>query len=150
MPCDDGRMTSETEGRRFVPTGSISIGMTDTDELVGWLRAQLDEDERVAREAGYRASAWPLGDTWWLEGVEHNVVGAEEAYCYPHNAAHIARWDPARVLAEVDAKRRIIEDAEFWMWNDDRGGPDPMSASALRLLALPYADRPGYREQWRP
>ncbi|MFD3574750.1 DUF6221 family protein [Streptomyces sp. NPDC058644] len=23
-------------------------------------------------------------------------------------------------------------------------------ARRLRLLALPYADRPGYREQWRP
>lgn len=50
-----------------------------------------------------------------------------------------------RVLAECEAKRRIVEHCE----------PDPLTKSpgdeyVLRLLALPYADRPGYREEWRP
>jgi len=61
-------------------------------------------------------------------------------------------------LAEVDAKRRIIDlhddvsggcrtcmDAE--LSND---GPDAAAwpCPTLRLLALPYADHPGYREEW--
>lgn len=28
--------------------------------------------------------------------------------------------------------------------------PTPAPCSTLRLLALPYSDRPGYREEWRP
>jgi hypothetical protein len=31
-----------------------------------------------------------------------------------------------------------------------RFGDDPPTAPMLRFLALPYADRPGYREEWRP
>jgi hypothetical protein len=81
-------------------------------------------------------------------------------------AGHVVRHDPARVLAEVEAKRRIVESAAEIM---DRGafpegvsdGRDPdevesdegLAALAeyhLRLLALPYADHPDYREEWRP
>jgi hypothetical protein len=78
-------------------------------------------------------------------------------------AEHIARWDPARVLAEVDAKRRIldevVEDAtglDMSVDLDRRTRPrdevtEPYLGDVLvRLLALPYADRPGYREEWRP
>jgi hypothetical protein len=94
-------------------------------------------------------------------------------------ADHIARWDPARVLAECTAKRRIVE------WHTGRDGcceerlgplvvdPDPtvsVSANAwgdlvarrsighqqrigcvtLLLLAAPYADHPDFRQEWRP
>ena len=55
-----------------------------------------------------------------------------------------------RVLAECESKRRIITLC----------GVDPLQPGALllrvqtdavvRLLALPYADHPDYREQWRP
>ena len=37
--------------------------MSDTAELVPWLRAQLDEDERIARAAGY-----PDPERWVAEG----------------------------------------------------------------------------------
>ena len=49
-------------------------------------------------------------------------------------------------LAECEAKRRIVESyvAEFgpgdWLVDHD----------VLRLLALPYADHPDYRQKWRP
>jgi hypothetical protein len=42
----------------------------------------------------------------------------------------------ARLLREVDAKRRVLE---RW-WNE----PD-----VLKILALTYADRPGCRDEWR-
>ncbi|WP_199562112.1 DUF6221 family protein [Micromonospora deserti] len=130
-----------------------------TDELVTWLRAQLDDDERIAREAGYRAIAWPANGTWHLEGVEHYVVGEEEAFCHPHNVEHIARHDPARVLAEVDAKRRILDFLSVAQIDVSRPGQPPefvpgeappIAHPVLRLLALPYAGRPGYRDEWRP
>jgi hypothetical protein len=80
-------------------------------------------------------------------------------------AQHIARWDPARVLAECDAKRRIIElfrettegedgisdDADFLRQMDEIAtGRWEALRSVIRLLALPYADHPDYREEWRP
>ena len=81
-------------------------------------------------------------------------------------AAHIARWDPARVLAEVAAKREIIKvvlwyeakiDGEWGCCHSEDSigegncpGRQPNDIEVLRLLALPYADRPGYRESWRP
>jgi hypothetical protein len=64
-----------------------------------------------------------------------------------------------RVLAECEAKRRIVElhttvDGAIYPTCDccglygeaDVDWPCP----TLRLLALPYADRPGYRAEWRP
>jgi hypothetical protein len=53
---------------------------------------------------------------------------------------------PARVLREIDAKRQIVERYAWLREHGDTGG----TAWVLPLLALPYADRPGYREEWRP
>ena len=79
----------------------------------------------------------------------------------------------ARVLAECEAKRRIVEvfvagdgrakaewqDYSDWLegkGTDERptfAGPDPKLlpglTAALRLLALPYADHPDFRDEWR-
>jgi uncharacterized protein DUF6221 len=76
---------------------------------------------------------------------------------------HIARWDPARVLAEVEqerrdieAKRRILDwltrvdeymDRDDMSWHRLGGAID--TDDAVRLLAQPYAGRPGFREEWR-
>jgi hypothetical protein len=48
------------------------------------------------------------------------------------------------VLAECEAKRRIVECAT----NMHTSGPD--WDEACRFLALPYADHPDYREEWKP
>jgi hypothetical protein len=114
------------------------------DDLATWYRAQLDEDERVAREA---EGGWiTLGP----DPERANSVGR-----------HAARWDPARVLAEVDAKRRIIrlyvnakaayDAGSISLRNrtQDEAAEDVLGV-ALRALALPYVDRPGYREEWKP
>ncbi|MFH8792220.1 DUF6221 family protein [Streptomyces sp. NPDC017941] len=74
---------------------------------------------------------------------------------------HAAKWDPARVLREIDAKRQILRDlknAEVTLAAAGSEGTvhDLMTGAAntlrrtVRLLAAPYADRPGYREEWRP
>ncbi|WP_435872931.1 DUF6221 family protein [Micromonospora haikouensis] len=71
--------------------------------------------------------------------------------------AHVLRWSPARVLAEVDAKRRILDFYRADVIDVSKaGGPPewvhgtvPVEAhTVLRLLALPYADRPGYQGMW--
>jgi hypothetical protein len=77
------------------------------------------------------------------------------------DAVHIARWDPARVLAECEAKRRIVEAADeatgldMTVDSERLVGPRDLVADPylgdvmLRLLAMPYADHPDYAEEWR-
>lgn len=79
-----------------------------TDDLVAFLRARLDEDERVALDA------LPLGH-WEVRG-RHHVYKANGPPSLPPvasyaigEAEHIARHDPARVLADVAAKRAIVD-----------------------------------------
>ncbi|MFB8393670.1 DUF6221 family protein [Streptomyces yangpuensis] len=126
------------------------------DDLVQFLRARLDEDEQTARAAG---------GTWWappdLPGQVHDSGGINIEAKLPSFAAHIARHDPARVLAEVDAKRQILrrlEGAESTLGAAEKGTVphDLMTGAvnswrdAVRLLALPYADHPDYRQEWKP
>lgn len=121
-------------------------------ELVGFLRARLDEDEQVARASEQRpwlhaSTAPPSGWVYVESGRDavHEVARVRVA----GNAEHIARHDPARVLREVEVKRQLLEAVEEYL-HDHEDGPDPMSAITLRLLALPYANHPDYDESWRP
>jgi hypothetical protein len=81
------------------------------DDLVAWLRAQLDDDERVASRISESQRTWNTAGGWPETGPDTVMAAggpvAEEVDEF--DAEHIARWDPARVLAEVDAKRRIID-----------------------------------------
>jgi hypothetical protein len=119
-----------------------------TQTLVQFLHAQLDEDERIAREA-------PPGP-WYIGGAVDPTKPCQ-VNTFPDLrlvadglnwlvAEHIAAHNPARVLREIDAKRRIVDRYEWLREHGDTGG----TAWVLPLLALPYADRPGYREEWRP
>lgn len=106
--------------------------MPDAPDLARWLQAQVAEEEAVLRgpvpttRVGHRPSCIYEGGH---EGTLFCDCGAVE-----------------RRLDECEAKRRIIALREHildapagWMYD-----------AVLRLLALPYADRPGYREEWRP
>lgn len=91
----------------------------------------------------------------------------------PGLAEHIARHDPARILREVEAKRQIVDTYALTVQLRDEAAarikaagdtPDAndldtwdraqREAVILRdpvaLLALPYADHPDYRDDWRP
>lgn len=82
------------------------------DDLVTWLGEQLDEDERLASAC----PPWP----WHPNAEGDEVVAADEievttGYALSSNqqrvvVSHIARWDPARVLVEVEAKRYLLHD----------------------------------------
>jgi hypothetical protein len=131
------------------------------DDLVTWLREQIDEDEQVARRADHADPA-----PWCTEGHERDARVLTYTGGVFHGssgdmrlavAEHIARHDPARVLREVKAKRRILdgiasrldEDEDDHRWEGADAETDGMASTVLRLLALPYADRPGYRDEWR-
>lgn len=157
------------------------------DDLIAFYRARLDEDEQAARwavrESSFRERG--LGEEWEVvrTGPEmrelviqtrpkafrpHRVVGGLDPLLDETVAAHIARHDPARVLREVEAKRRILD--EHYVAQGTVGGQALMVCTrcsdyidrgeifkaeaapckTLKLLALPYADVDGYREEWKP
>lgn len=105
--------------------------MTTSDDLVVWLRAQLDQDEQIARAAHGRN--WLDDDEWVLDEDAHILEGQ------PSNTRHAARHDPAFAIADIRAKRRLLAEAK-------RAQTDYI----VRLLASAYADRDGYRNEWRP
>ena len=128
------------------------------DDLVTWLGAQLDEDERVAKQA--------TPGPWSVDLASGMVSGRLEGQRSVVGTTHFSRWDraficefnPARVLAEVEAKRAIL--AEYGAALDrKRRHPDDLAVAGDLLavvriirhhLALPYRDRPGYRPEWAP
>jgi len=122
-------------------------------DLITWLRAQLDEDERVAQKCA------AVGDFRWAESEDPTepdgrvVDGQGRVVVWDDGAnlsGHIARHDPARVLAEVAAKRQLIESMVESMVETMEGDYAPWNEDYLMVLALPYADQPGYLEEWRP
>lgn len=141
------------------------------DDLIAFLREQLKVDEQTAQKAdraGLNGVSPSEPQTWYLSGNEtvysdpHGValVTGVHGYLGEELGDHIVRHDPARVLADVDAKRRIIEEVHRDMRDLEDVyahasappyAPDHDNSDLLlRLLALPYAGRPGYREEWRP
>lgn len=133
------------------------------DDLIAFLCARIAEDEQRAQAccpvrwvvgpfgvqvdpAEIRDNKLAYGNLGYVAGSDPNELG----FAYRE---HIARHDPARVLAEVDAKRRIIAEYERFAAERRRmmGGWDPGDVSPiLAALALPYADQPGYRQEWKP
>lgn len=60
--------------------------------------------------------------------------------------------DPSRVLAECEAKRQIVRAWPIGVADSASHavGARAMKSHVLHLLALPYADHPDYREEWKP
>lgn len=148
------------------------------DYLRTWLLEQIAEDERVAREVsavelagaiipgtnGGVGPRWDAKDgmvfaegiTWdgTAEGFQGTMLwdARDRRETASFAAVHMARWDPARVLAECDAKRRIIEHLQevAGYVGEWCGRCSFDETPTLKLLALPYRDREGYREEWKP
>jgi hypothetical protein len=127
------------------PVGALSREDTAANDLVQWLRAQLDADEEQARAAAEELGGdWYYDDGFVLARREDDMVATgSQDFLEAERGRFIAAHDPARVLREIDAKRRILDTLH------EEGG-DRMFADIFRLLALPFADRPGYLEEWRP
>ncbi|MFD4658014.1 DUF6221 family protein [Kitasatospora sp. NPDC058444] len=152
---------------------------TDLDALAEFLSARIADDETIARDAGGRSWEWRhrgTGELWHPEpgaylagGGEYLGIGGNRhggaTLCgvtmTPHtDAVHIAHHDPARALADVAAKRRIIdrytsavadaaEDADGY-FDENRAEDARHLRPVLRLLALPYRDHPDYQPEWAP
>lgn len=147
---------------------------TSEPDLASWLLEQIAEDERLAQESiDMRGGSgeWSIAEErrvrWGDPSPNPEILAGgkpiaefNNEYGGPFHAWHAERWDPVRVLAECDAKRQIIDEHTVYQPppdvappvantdcpNCDMATPCPTS----RLLALPFADRPGYRQEWRP
>jgi hypothetical protein len=154
-------------------------------DIAEFLAAQLAEDETAIKAMGVEgAGRWwvgqrfdgsldPEGSTVFVDvrrsdGLGYIHLGTPGMFAGP-TAIHIARHDPARVLREVAAKRRVLArhrpaTGKDLGWSSyvgacfgcgtygefaDARTPDINDCPELRDLAAPYAERPGYKPAWR-
>lgn len=143
--------------------------MTD---IVEFIRARLDDDERIARKAAHSnggAAMWHRYDIRdelnnhttaavdiGLRGLlaSEGPHGTDEDPLLPAELTHIARHDPARVLREVAAKRRVLERHRLVI---DAEHPDLSPCARCRKvwpcpdlldLALVWSDHSDYDPAW--
>jgi hypothetical protein len=123
---------------------------TRTLTLADFLLARIAEDEEAAKEENslFLRNHGPGALLRELDGYGLHWMTSSVT-----TAAH--------VLAESEAKRRLIAFAEGTVASMDlqiqgEWGSGPIlpehdeALRMLRILALPYADHPDYREEWRP
>jgi hypothetical protein len=134
-----------------------------SDDLISWLNAQIDEDERRAKWAATVIEGkW---DSWEVVAQQlfaccDTVPRIDRVGQHLHYAA-----DPARTLREVEAKRRIVAihhpyehgvlyDSACHGCGFSGDLEDPITENVddcpmLRAIASVYSDRPGFKEEWR-
>lgn len=130
------------------------------DDLVRWLGEQLDADAARAEEAAaVRGGHWSAQSLqsgrreprhYVGASVEAGVACSDSEVLSGGGATvrHAAAHDPARVLRETDAKRLMVERyEEVRPYGGDVA--EEFRTYLLLLLAAPYADQPGFREEWR-
>ena len=114
--------------------------------LVEFLRARLDDEAaEIAKQPDGEGEfegigLWSSGDV--LSNTSYLII------------------NKSRALRDVEAKRRIVDLYEVAeLASDVTKGSDLNNAAsrlhrtygrAVRLLALPYADHPSFKEEWRP
>lgn len=159
-----------------------------TDDLIAFVRARLDDEEKAARLMNeYYPSPWDTADRGWMARVvadepDYREVTRLEQWNGMADGPdvpwlgdiinHIARHEPARILAQVEAARAMLDDllnephtsvddpfyscAVIAKGDEARfSGPCDCGRDArvyrrLCLLALPNSDHPEFREEWRP
>ena len=120
-----------------------------TMTLVEFLEARLAEDELIAGAAIEGAADWQALYTYRdvKDSDGRYVILADSRYPTVEQAAHIARYSPARILRQCDATRAIIAD---FLHLDALGDLSGRSAAenALRQLAMVHADHPDFTQEW--
>ena len=132
-------------------------------DLADFLLSRIDDDEDQARYAtpgpwqnvrvNERADGWNVG-ALGADGTQRDVAvdhgPSAEGACGGSDSTHIARWDPMRVLAECEAKRRIVEYCASQISVDEQKPEGTQDMTVLLLMALPYATHRDCRPEWRP
>lgn len=122
-------------------------------DLIDFLKARIDEDEAAAALVTTPIYACDGHDRQWDCIAQPHEKWADGTDRLPnHHATWTPIYEPARVLADVAAKRAIVDDC-----GQVFAGDQPVAAQAvwvagraLKRLAAVYADHPDYDERWRP
>lgn len=163
----------------FVGYTYLGVSMTTTTQtLTDFLLARIAEDETDARTAaGHTDGHWA---SWThrghVDGLRDLACGGERLAEPPTDIdEHIARHDPARVLAECAARRRIVElhalvphplnrkanpftgalEEPSFVCEECSGDDDPYvdqvnyPCETIKILASIYADHEDFRDEWR-
>jgi hypothetical protein len=141
--------------------------MTEPD-IVAFLTRCLDEDQQRA-EACAVPGGWQIRESdtqssaegeWTIFGVTAEGTIAEivgdgwegGGVWQQPDAEFIAANSPARVLADIAAKRQLLKvhagDHVCAGWEGESYFDDGDGCLTARLMAAPYADRPGYNPAW--
>lgn len=135
-------------------------------DIAAWLTAIWDEQEAAAEGNGtiawltFREADGSMRYTAVASGEpdDHWVIDGDERTDYA-SADVVLDWHA--VLARIAADRQILL-LHGVAWNAEvctichhyPDGETPERAAwpclTVRVLAVPYADRPGYQESWRP
>jgi hypothetical protein len=113
----------------------------ETWPLVEFLTAVLDKREAAATAGSYCSGWQPEAER--DESYHPHYPDPDWSWCDGCTASAASGQDADWTLRDVEAKRRIVELHCAYQPNEC---PD----LTLRLLALPDADQPGFREEWRP
>lgn len=149
-----------------------------SDDLVAFIEARLRGDQEAAEAID--VPDWRAASSWMRELIEplpsqKRLYDGRFPLITEEDVEHIARHDPARVLREVAAHRRLLADIVAQQhWLNDRyyrgcsafaealhpdlpdlptGRPCSCGRDAdverrLRLLAAIWSDSPGFRTEW--
>jgi len=137
--------------------------MTQTgDDLVQFLHARLNDDAAFMeaairlRESGAIVSSPEATEgAFALVDIVRNDPDTAAALSVFTRTGSRAPGEAERVLSEVAAKRKLLNAYATVADNDINEteyahGYANALGEAVRLIALPYADHPGYRQEWRP
>ena len=119
---------------------------TATLTLTEFLLARIAEDEAAA----YKDQPWK-----WTDEHSKPIPDLEEVEFYGAWSGMSMSVPVKRFLAECEAKRRIVERLGplldmFSREREEACGPEIERAEdVLEALALPYADHPDFRDEWR-
>lgn len=120
--------------------------------LTEFLLARIAEDEKWALKAkGDRAGRWASWNRSWDDSPNRDLAadGMRVATLPMWLDEHVARHDPARVLAECEAKRRIVGLHPEILTICQGCAAETFPCRTLLTLALPYADHPDFQDEWR-
>ncbi|MFD8516587.1 DUF6221 family protein [Streptomyces antimycoticus] len=134
-------------------------------ELISFMHACLDDEAALAQAAS--PGPWNINaesdEVLAVDGIAVADGFALSGRQLRATTEHIARHDPARALREIEVKRQTLADLAAAEERMDRASRDQDTAGynaaraewtvlkrIVRRGAAVYADRPGYREEWRP
>lgn len=148
------------------------------DDIVAFIEARLGEDEAVAAAAFNSQSMWQNNSKTWEAHDTGNVYLPSDPHPFVVGSwdsdlheigIHIARHDPARVLRQVAAMRKIVERYELLSKRLDQFRRQALNGTfserdrfrrhttgircnearkTVKAFASVWSDHEDYREEW--